>query len=593
LNVGVALGFLALVAAAVVGLYLLRPPPQRVRVGSTLIWQRVLAAQRGLSQRWRWWLSLLLALVIALALALAVTRPRSGEPVRDPKDIILVVDAGPTMNAMRSDGRTRFEHARDWAIDEIRRNGAGARFFVTDTMRTVSTGTFVDAERAQAVLKGLAPAQGGAPRFPDLVLLPKSAAGREVVFVTDGVSALEGPTGTRMHSVFEVASNVGITAFSVRARATDPTRFEGFVELGNAASQPAKVTVKIAGAGRDPLTRIATVGPRGFGSVTFPVEGFTGGALQASLEAPGDVLGIDDGAFAFLPFNRVLQVALVTAGNRDLERALRLDPRLKLSVLTPAQYAAKAGFDAYVFDRFVPAQPPLAPSLVFQPAAISWLTQAASLGAAPQVTNWLGNHPVLENVSLADVQIEKAAAFREMPGALSVLATESGGKALIVARDKAPRVVAVGFASTASNFASQASFPVFLANAMQWLTAEVPPQSAAVGAVRVPFENAKVEAVKAGKIATRAVPGGTLFTLPASDFATVEAEGVRMRVAVNTTDPAITDINASALPPDTVSVPTSAGATAVAAAQWWPALLILAGVLMLVEWLTYHRRVTI
>lgn len=590
---GLALGFLALVAVAVVGLYLLRPPPQRICVGSTLIWQRVLAARRGLSQRWRWWLSLLLALVIALSLAVAIARPRSGEPAREPRDIILVVDAGPTMNALRSDGRTRFEHARAWAIDEIRRTGGDARFFVTDTMRTVSTGTFVDAERAQNVLKGLAPAQGGAPRFPDLVLLPKSVSGREVVFVTDGVSALEMPAGTKVHSVFEVASNVGVTAFSVRARATDPTRFEGFVEIGNAASVPAKVTVKIAGAGREPLARTTTVGPRGFGSVSFPVEGFTGGALQASIDAPGDVLGIDDVAFAFLPFNRVLQVALVTAGNRDLERALRLDPRLRLSVLTPAQYAAKAGFDAYVFDRFVPERPPLAPVLVFQPAAIPWLAKSAALPTSPQFAGWVGSHPVLENVSLADVQIEKAAAFQDVPGTLSVLASEAGGKPLIVARDRTPRVVAVGFASTASNFPSQASFPVFLANAMQWLTAEIPPQNAAVGAVRVPFENARVDAVKAGKVATRAVPGGTLFTLASSDFATVEAEGVRMRVAVNTTNPAVTDINASSLPPD--AAPMSAGTNRASAATtpWWPALLIVAGLLMLVEWITYHRRVSL
>jgi len=66
---------LALVAAIVVGLYLLRPPPQRMVLASTLLWERVLQRTRGASQRWRWWLSLLLSTLIALAVAHAVQCP--------------------------------------------------------------------------------------------------------------------------------------------------------------------------------------------------------------------------------------------------------------------------------------------------------------------------------------------------------------------------------------------------------------------------------------------------------------------------------------------------------------------------------------
>ena len=42
---------LAFVAAIVVGLYLLRPPPQRMVLASTLLWERVLQRTRGASQR--------------------------------------------------------------------------------------------------------------------------------------------------------------------------------------------------------------------------------------------------------------------------------------------------------------------------------------------------------------------------------------------------------------------------------------------------------------------------------------------------------------------------------------------------------------
>jgi type VI protein secretion system component VasF len=89
------------------------------------------------------------------------------------------------------------------------------------------------------------------------------------------------------------------------------------------------------------------------------------------------------------------------------------------------------------------------------------------------------------------------------------------------------------------------------------------------------------------------VPGGTLFSLPAPDFATVEAEGVRMRVAVNTTDPAITDINASALSPAAAASATPAEAPASSNTPWWPLLIGAAALLMVLEWLAYHRRLTV
>ncbi len=67
----------ALVAALVVtALYLLKPPPRRLLVPSSLIWDRVLRESLRNSDRLRWWLSLLLAAVIAVSMVVAVTRPQ-------------------------------------------------------------------------------------------------------------------------------------------------------------------------------------------------------------------------------------------------------------------------------------------------------------------------------------------------------------------------------------------------------------------------------------------------------------------------------------------------------------------------------------
>jgi len=414
-----------------------------------------------------------------------------------------------------------------------------------------------------------------------------------VVFITDGVAPVTVPDGVRTVSVFQPVANVGITAFDVRALPADPSRVEAFIEVGNADTAAAKVTVRVSGAGHDPVARAVNVPARGFASVSVPVSDFTGGALRATLDAGADGLLADDEAFGFLPFNRVLSVALVTAGNEPLERALRLDPRVRLTVLPPAQYGRRTGFDAYVFDRFAPPSAPAVPSLSFAPPAASWLPKAGAPREATKVSDWRSDAAVLENVSLADVVIERARPFAMPVDAEGALARTVEGAAIVVADDAAPRRVAVGFAIQDSNFAAQASFPVFLSNTVAWLASEAAPVTRAVGPVNLPLAEAKVRGLEAGPVDTRFVPGATLFTATAPDFYTAEAGGRRVRVLVNVLDPAVTDVNASRLPATGDRTPDDAAAAGSPRTAPWLVLLALAAALMVAEWWTYHWRVTI
>jgi hypothetical protein len=593
LSPALALALAAATALLVVAVYLLRPPPQRVRVASTLLWERVAASRRRVSQRWRWWLSLLLALLIALGLALAIAGPESDVAPGERRELLLVVDNSPSMGAWRSDGRTRLDHALEAARSEIDAAPPGARFHVADTMRSVSSAGLVDAQTARATLVRIGAGQGGQPVFPDLSLLPVGASGRELVFVTDGVHPMPLPGGVRRVSVFESGPNLGITAFSIRALATDATRHEAFVEIANAGASAVDAMVTISGPGRSAQRRGVRVPGRGFAAVTLNVSDFGGGALRAAVEADDDRLELDDVAYAFLPLNRVLRVGLVTPGNAALERALRLDPRVRLTVMAPSRYGRGGSFDAWVFDRFTPSAAPLAPVLVLRPGEAGWITPASRPLAAPAVASWLPDQPVLDNVSLADVQLDRAAALRIADQPVEVLARSADGQALVTASTRAPRWVATGFAIDDTNFAAQASFPVFLANAMQWLTEDNPVRAEGVGLVRAPLAAARASGMSAGALAARAVPGGTLLSVPAPDFVTLEASGERLRMLVNVLDPAVTDINASDLPPG----PDGAARSRVAQqpgglpAWWWIALVAL--LLLVAEWVTFHRRWTV
>ncbi len=591
LSPGLAMALLAAVAAAIVALYLLKPPPRRVTVASNLIWERVLGRKRRDSERWRWWLSLALSLAIGLAIAFAIAKPEAQRSAGAGRQWVVVVDNAPTMGALQSDSRTRLEHARDRAREILQRGGSAGRYLVADTMGTVVTPQFEDHRRAIEVLEGIAVGNDGAPRFPAPAELAKSTEDASIVFVTDGVAGVQVPAAARTVSVFEPVDNVGITAFEVRGVPGDARRFEAFVAATNAGDQPIRATVVIAGAGHAALERTLDIPARDVVTLTLPVSDFTGGPLQASVRSANDGFDVDDSAWAFLPLTQVARVALVTGGNRALEQALRLDPRVALSVITPKQYGTRTGFDAYVFDRFAPAVPPAAPALLFRPAGASWLPAVRAVRESPSVESWLEDHPVLDNVSLRDADIQRAATFATDVEGTTVLARDADGGALLVAAVRSPRWVASGFAVEDSNFAAQASFPMFVANSLAWLLDEPPAIGRGLGTVSVPLERARVLTPEGNPTDTRFVPGATLFRAEAPGVYSAEGATGRLRVLVNLLDPAITDVNATRLAATSPDAPTAS--LAFAGPEPWIALLLAAVALMLVEWWTYHRRLSV
>jgi hypothetical protein len=600
LSAAAALLLLAGVAAAVLLLYLLRPPPRRLSVSSALIWQRVLKQLKRRRERLRWWLSLLLALLIALSVAAAITRPEVATISGRASDVVLVIDTSPTMATLRSDGRSRLAAALDAARQIVAEHGAGSRYLVVDTTRQIGAGAFESAAAALGRLGAIRPASAGTPWFPQ-VLFPDAdetaADRRQLWFLTDGVAALEPPRDTRLVSVFEAADNVGITAFEVRAQPADARQHQAYLEVTNASADAKQVRVGIRGIGAPAVTRDLRVDGGASASVVVDVSAFGEGPLRAGVRADADALSLDDAAYAYLPGKGRVRVGLVTAGNADLARSLRLLPRLTVEVIPPGRYHRDAKrFDALILDRFAPEQPPPVPALLIGPSSVSWLASSRSGLADTRIARWDASHPLLSGVSLRDVMVDRATllkrAAQEHPAALAVVAQGPGGEPLILAAREGRRLALVGFALEDSNFALQASFPAFLSNAIDWLTREPRALAQRVGQVKVPAERARVVDLDGREVATRAVPGATLFDAPEPGLYTAVAGNERIRIAVNLFDPQVTAVNASRFAPGAAPA-ASADQRPPLATDPWILLLVLAALLLAAEWWTYHRRLTV
>ncbi|MEO8628567.1 MAG: BatA domain-containing protein [Betaproteobacteria bacterium] len=580
---------LAVVAAAVVLLYLLKPSPRRLLVASTLIWRRVLSSRKRVPDRLRWWLSLLLALSIALCVALAFTRPQLTGLGEQAQRVALVLDNSTTLGALTTDGRRRFDHASERARETINSGGPESRYLVADTQRTIASPRFETRDAALATLERLHVVAGGAPVFPDVVA--GGDAQVRTVFVTDGVAGIEPGPGVETVSVFQIADNVGITAFDVRPIPGDARRHEAYVELANASAASKKTELQIAGAGSPPFTRVVDVPSDGTANLVVDVSRFSGGPLRASITTAYDALPVDDVAFSFLPSHRAIQVALVTPGNAALERSLRLLPRVELTVMTPQRFSARSGIDAWIFDRYAPRAMPNAPALLFRPSRVDWLPRSAGDTGETTVSAWSNSHPITDSLSLRDVLAQRALAIRDGARA-SVIATDASRRALILASASGPRWIEVAFALEDSNLPSQSAFPVFLNNAINWMTGEPLALQSGLGLIELPLADARVLDLAGEKVATRQVPGATLIEAAQPGFYTGIAADRRVRMAANVLDPRVTRVNDSSLAATPAPAPKAAVAARMTSAPW-TTLLVIAALLLAFEWWTYNRRFTL
>ncbi|MFN0316354.1 MAG: hypothetical protein ACKVQA_15115, partial [Burkholderiales bacterium] len=241
---GTAWALLAGAALAVLGLYLLRPSARRIGIASNVIWNRVLKARKRDADRLRWWISLAVAALIALAVALSFTQPEWRLVSGGAKRLLIVLDNSASLSTRTQDGKTRWDHAVMYARDAIEHAGAGSQFMVLDTLRQSGSPAWEKSAQARARLEKLRPAMGTS-RFPMAPASPADGRTLDALFIGDGVSAIQVPKDYRVHSVFERATNLGISAFEVRAQPADARKHAAYLEVFNAstATEQADLTV--------------------------------------------------------------------------------------------------------------------------------------------------------------------------------------------------------------------------------------------------------------------------------------------------------------------------------------------------------------
>lgn len=421
--------------APLIAMFLYRVRPRVVRVPYLALWTESVAEQR----RWggprvREVASLLLLLGAVVALALALAGAEIAALAHAPVHYVVLVDASPSMQAVEADGSTRAAAAERF-IDALR-----ARLYYNDT---------IEIRRS--------PHDRFAPFVASVAADPPAGT----LLALSDRSEPCAPLGARWAALATDRPNAGLT-HAVVGRAPEERWFTARVRVRNFGADRAALRVdwRLDGASRrsDPLA----LGPGAEVELAMTFDDAPrGGALWVVL-TPSDAYALDDDVKLALPDARATPVAVFHGGkpNAFLMEALAMlreagELDADLSFVEPVEKFGGIEIGPRVVCVFDGPGRDAARALVLGGGAGEPIE-------APRVVSWNASHPINRFLDYSAVHLRTA---RAVAGDASLVETPGA-----VLGATGPGRVELGFRLDESDFALSPSFPIFVRNALRWLS---------------------------------------------------------------------------------------------------------------------------
>jgi len=424
------------------------------------------------------------------------------------------------------------------------------------------------------------------------------------------------------------SDNVGIIAFNVRRYIANKAAYEVYVEIQNFGTEPAHRQLRLYnGASNVDSKRIDLAPGERVHRVYEKLPASEDNKLRVSLQpvegaGGSDPFPLDDEAYALLPARTKQKVAMITEDNLFLEGALLVYDNVDPVKFTPAEYDANPsvvdGMDVVIFDEHTPAVLPMPPAslLFFHPTGPNSPFTIKGETPSPRITEVDEGHPVMRWVTMSDVYMDKSNVFAIDPRrGESSIAYWVRDSIIAAKRDGKRKILAFGFSlpssgrDGATDLPMRVAFPMLLVNTLDWFAGDTTdllttyptgqrqrvPLDGVVGATEAEVKGPDGVLTKTPVLDGLATFYGSrvgYYDLTAKDslgkpMATIE-------LAANLSSTTESDIAPSTeltLGGKALQAPE---AFAISRSQkLWIYLVLLAMLLIVVEWVTYHRRITV
>ncbi len=589
-------------AAPIVALYFLKMRRRRVQVASTWLWRKSINDLRVNApfQRLRKSLLLLLQLLLVILGALALARPSGKAAPPEHKRWAILIDRSASMR-MKDVAPSRLEKAKALALQAVKEGGPDDEFMVVafSSRAQILSPMTGDRGAVERAIESVEPTDAPT-RIQEAYRLAASALEgaklREIVLLSDGgVEPIQGAEDIPLRYVPVGAKprNAAVTALDVRRPSKGDDPWTVFAQIDLFHDKAAEVPVELRVNGE----------LKGVKKVKVPAEGSVGELFEVTRPVPDvvevriaweDDLEADDRAWQVVT-RETSKILLAGPGDLFLRSAVAQVKDAEAFRVEDVSKAALGDYQAAVIHGAVPDTLPEGRYLIFG-AVPKW--EGVEIGAAverPVVVDWSRRHAVTRNLDLSETAIKSAPRLK-LPGYATSLA-DAPETPLIFAWEKGrTRAVVVAFEPSESDWPWRLSFPLFVSNAREWLRwdEKATPRPGEPLRVRLPEGQTKAEV---------APPGGGSRTVegPAGGeavFGETERVGVyTMKTSAGTTGIALNlfDPHESrgAVAPEIrlgKERVARAGAVSSPATPYWR--WFAAGVLLLLiaEWMVYHRR---
>jgi len=617
---------LAIAAAAgslVVVFYILKLRRRPVAVPFSRIWQRILRDKEAtnLFSQLKRVLSLLLQLLLLALLIFALGDPRVSASVMEGRNIVVLVDASASMKATDV-APTRIAVAKREVKNLVRGLSGSDRMLIVQmdaalTPLSSMTGEVTELELAVDRIHATDTRAdlGRGLEFAQDSL--RDLGKREIVIVSDGAmgdvkslgSVLDLPqTELRFLPVGKSGKNVAITEFSVRRYPLDKSRYEVMLEITNTNPAPVNVELTLLGDGEVvDVTRLA-LGPNERLPRFYKDLAGASRRLEATIkptESGIDELPADDHAYALMPERRRARVLVVTTGNNYLEAALLLDEYLDVTLISPKQYPAPETYDVTIFDGVAPLVETESGGLLYlNPPADGTPTPRGKPISDFGFDVWDKKSPVLRWISMGDIQVAHGFTFKPEP-ADKIIGASEHGPILVSGRRAGHKFLALGFDPRDSDFVLRVGWPLFVLNTINDFIEE---DTGYISSYRT-GDVWHVPAPSNADVATMVDPNGRERKVPVKEGRAVymgEQAGFYKLIAGAEPEASVSMFAANLVDPEESRIEpvrelSLAGKKAGAVSGFMPGirrelwLYLLAAVIVvsMIEWITYHRRITV
>jgi hypothetical protein len=592
----------------VVLFYLLKRKRAVKLVPSTVLWQKFLAETQAsapfqkLRKNWLLILQLLLLSILVFALA----RPYFAAKMKPAQLRIVILDASASMQSTDV-SPSRFEQARAQALKWVDSLAGSDQMVILQAGASTEVKQSATSSKAalRRALNSCQPSDSTTRLVPALRMaesLVRDQKDAQIHLFSDGAAAgLDEFENKALplvyHRVGQRSDNMGIIALDVRANPENARQRAIYVNIGNWSTNARSAELELLVDGRSLQRRPLSV-PGGESSAqVLLADQARDGVFTLRLHAKDDLVA-DDQASIVSSLPKPVHVLLVTRGNRFLEKALRSTPNVLVTVATDLTDGAQA-FDFVVLDQVVPSAWPVGNVLALGIAQPVWFQRTVSL-TAPPIVDWKSSHPLLRYAGFDNVQVAKSLAVNAPPWAVSL--ADAPEASLILAGELGrQRILWIGFDLLDSNWPLRVSFPIFVANAVEWLN---PANTRGAQLLVKGGEAFRFALAQPAQTASVTFPSGETKTLPvdarANEFVFAETyqQGVyHLQVGTNQTAFCVNLLDAAESntgPRDELKLGKYAKVSATvmqrANMELWRSIAACALIFLLFEWWFYHRR---